>query len=199
MKALFFVYDSYAEFEVNLVGMFLKYYGMEIVTVGNKAKGEYVTGASGFRTLPHLDLSEVNPSEYDALIFAGGKADDHLGHELVKAMTCLLAEQGKLVAGICGGTAFLADAGLLAGKKFVCPFTEEHEQEQWGHFFPWETHQDGADVVLDGNILTGREGAVYVEFACAVTKYFKLFKDEKDEQENLMYFKNQLGKQAQGQ
>ncbi|HEU4965676.1 MAG TPA: DJ-1/PfpI family protein [Bacilli bacterium] len=193
MKALFFVYDHYAEFEVSLLALFLKNFG-KIVTVGNKAKGEVVTGEGGFRTLPHLELSEVNPSEYDVLVFPGGNVEAHLGHSEVLAMTRAFAEQGKLVAGICGGTAFMGEAGLFNGKRYVHPFTEPEEQEKFGHLFPAETVQPGEDIVIDGNVLTGREGCVYVEFAVAVTKYFDLFESEQDERENLLYFKNQYVK-----
>jgi 4-methyl-5(b-hydroxyethyl)-thiazole monophosphate biosynthesis len=68
---------------------------------------------------------------------------------------------GKLVGAICAAPAVLQAAGVLAGRKAVCyPGLESYIQDA--------QVQKGADVVRDGNIVTGSGPGTAMAFALAV-------------------------------
>lgn len=121
---------------------------------------------------PNLTIAEVNPDEFDAVVFIGGNDVWKLGQgrAAASAMMELLNafdQDGKYLAALCQGIAIPATRGYFDGKRVACgQYTEifasefaakeEHTTIQWDRVEP---------VILDGHILTGRDDTVAEPFA----------------------------------
>jgi putative intracellular protease/amidase len=126
------VYDTLADWEYGAVAaaindpQFQTYPGTyRIVTVGEGERP--ITTMGGVRILPELTLDELDPYESAMLILPGAHGWD-TGHEIDAARWTSLARElldlGAPVAGICGATYGLADAGLLDDRQHTSSASE---------------------------------------------------------------------------
>ncbi|PEB41125.1 glutamine amidotransferase [Bacillus pseudomycoides] len=182
-KALFFLFDGFAEFEVNLASLFLKSKGFEIVTAS--VDNATVTGEGGFQCKPHISIDGIIAKEYEILIVPGGEIFHHLENPKLLSLAREINEQNKWLAAICAGTALLQAADVLQNKRFSTSLTPE--VESLAHLHEWK-YKQSTDVTVDGKIITA-VGSAYVEFAAEIIKQLNLF-DEGEEKETLLYFKN---------
>ena len=109
-----------------------------------------------------ISLSEANPSDYDAVIFIGANplaaADfltDTRQRSVAQAFMNKMLGNGKWVVGICGGNAFLADAGILrgqpaAGNQYIPKSVLSASGAEWDYSSPVVT-------AGSGRILTGHD------------------------------------------
>lgn len=66
----------------------------------------------------NASFDEVSPSDYDALMIAGGRAPEYLRlNEQVIAAVRHFADSGKPVAAVCHGAQLLAAADVIRGKR----------------------------------------------------------------------------------
>ncbi len=118
---------------------------------------------------PDEAIEEVDPAEYDALVFIGGYAarlflwDDEKTHRLVQQANQL----HKLIAAISTAPVVLAHAGILKGRRAtVYPdYDATLSLQENGAKFVYE------DVVVDENIITCNHTRYKEEFAEAIIKY----------------------------
>lgn len=132
-------------------------------------------------------IENCDPSDYDILIIPGGDPTPFTEEPRLLNLIRSFDEKGKIIAAICGGTAFLATAGVLQKKKYSTSIAEDPSYQ---HYFN-HTFKSESDVTVCDNVITA-EGNAYVEFAVAVGKELKVFKDREDELETVLFFKNQL-------
>ncbi|WP_114569688.1 DJ-1/PfpI family protein [Exiguobacterium flavidum] len=183
MKALFLLYEGYVDWEISVLSGIFKMTQMEADTV---AVTRHVRHVGGFKVeVDHL-LADVDPSQYDALIIPGGEPLPLAKEGNIKALIQAFHQQDKLVAGICGGTVYLAAAGILEGR----PYSTSIDSDEHLAFFERERRSAG-DVTIDRKVITS-EGNAYVEFAIEVSKALRLFRDREDELETVLFFKNAL-------
>ncbi|MED0991055.1 DJ-1/PfpI family protein [Bacillus nitratireducens] len=182
-KALIFLFDGFAEFEVNVASLFLKSKEFEIITA--TVDGKAVTGEGGFLCQPHVSIEHIEVVDYEVFIVPGGHIFHHLENEQLLSIVSELHKQNKWIAGICAGTALLHAAGVLNMKKFSTSLTSD--EEQLAHLHEWKYKQK-KDVTVDGKVITA-VGSAYVEFAAEIMKQLNLF-NEDEVNENLQYFKN---------
>lgn len=182
-KALIFLFDGFAEFEVNIATLFLKSKEFEIITA--TVDGKNVTGEGGFLCQPHVSIEHVEVMDYEVFIVPGGHIFHHLENEQLLCIVNELHKQNKWIAGICAGTALLHAAGVLNKKKFSTSLIPD--EEHLVHLHEWKYKQKN-DVTVDGKIITA-VGSAYVEFAVEIVRQFDLF-NEFEVNENLQYFKN---------
>jgi 4-methyl-5(b-hydroxyethyl)-thiazole monophosphate biosynthesis len=107
-------------------------------------------------------LTDVAGESFDLLFIPGGPGvkllrEDGRGAKLAKTFTQL----GRPVAAICAAPTVLADAGLLAGKRFTAHFSVHPE-------LPGALAD--ARVVKDGNLITSRGAGTAVEFGLALVR-----------------------------
>ncbi len=110
---------------------------------------EELRGTEGMLLDADLLISEINPADYEAVIFVGGVGasalwNDVCAHNIIRH----LYEHGKLVAGICIGAVTLAKAGILKGKRATCWYVVADEMVKEGALYVKEP------VVVEGNIIT---------------------------------------------
>lgn len=131
-----------------------------------------VTGRSQIRLQADTLLAEVDANSFDMLLIPGGP-----GVKLMRAdgrparLAVSYHQAGKPVAAICAAPTVLADAGLLAGKRFTAHFSVHAELPG---VLPDER------VVEDGLLITSRGAGTAVEFGLALVR--RLFGGEKAEE-----------------
>jgi putative intracellular protease/amidase len=180
MKTYILIYDEFRQFEVILVGYFMKASQGEVITVA--LEDRIISSFEGFPTQPQKLLSEVRADEVDLFVIPGG--DPKMMYNNSVLNTCLkqLHEKGKCIAAICGAPVHLAKAGILDGKRFTTSVFEEYQDDFKKGIFTNE------DVVIEGNIITAKPN-VYVDFAIEIGKIMDIYDDEADFQETIDFFK----------
>lgn len=184
LKALFFLYEGYVDWEISLLSYILNVTGVEINTIG---LNDEVTHKGMFKVKLDMNIGACNANDYDVLIIPGGEPEPFIKDERVLNLIREFDDQGKLISAICGGSAFLAAAGVLRKRKYS---TSIDDDLAYKHYFN-EAFKSETDVTVCENLITA-EGNAYVEFAVAVGKILEIFKDREDELETVLFFKNQL-------
>ena len=121
--------------------------GIQTITA-SKSKG-IATGKLGAQAHAEIPLQNLNPQEFDAVIFVGGPGskeyfDDKEAHRIAKEAF----SSGKIVAAICSAVGILANAGILKGKKATSfPGEAELIRNKGGI-------HTGKGLERDGNIIT---------------------------------------------
>ncbi len=116
--------------------------------IASLSRGEK-TGMLGGKAVAELSVDEVNPKEFDAIVFVGGTGSSTYfqnpkAHELAKAFF----SAGKPTAAICIAPSTLANAGLLNGKKATSYPSEKGNLEKRGAKFTAQ------GVTVDGKLIT---------------------------------------------
>ena len=111
------------------------------VTIAAVSEERRIVGAHGVAIECDALLTEVDCSDFDALLLPGGMpgTENLFESEIVRALACDYAETGRIVAAICG-----CEDRLFAAE-----------------------HVD-ADTVRDGNVITGRALGAAIPFALEV-------------------------------
>lgn len=142
--------------------------GIEVKTASNK-KGTAI-GADGGEAEVEFLISEINPKEYDAVIFVGGPgALNALDNESSYKLARETIAENKILAAICIAPTILAKAGVLKGKNATV----------WSSLFDKSPikvlKENGANyiaepVVRDGNIITANGPEAAKKFGEEISK-----------------------------
>lgn len=122
-------------------------------------------GTMGLKLNPELLIDEVNPDEYDAVVFIGGSGasqywHDVKAHDIAKAA----AAKNKIIAAGSHAPVTLAVAGLLNGKKATGHITVYEKLQVQGAKYT------GKKVEIDGNIITCTGANAAKQFAEVVAE-----------------------------
>lgn len=128
------------------------------VTVASSSLKE-ATGMLGAKVKPDILFTNINVSEYDAVIFVGGSGateywDNPTAHKIANDAN----NAKKIVGAICIAPVTLAKAGLLANKKATTYSSTVSDIKSAGAKY------SGADVERDGNIITASGPPVAQKF-----------------------------------
>lgn len=125
----------------------------------------------GNEQIVDLDISEVNVSNYDAIVFIGGPgAPDYQKNDFALNICKDAIEKNKLLCAICIAPTILAKAGVLQNKKAtVWNGNGEPEKilEEFGAKFTNE------EVTIDGKIITANGPSAAEKFANTILKKLK--------------------------
>jgi putative intracellular protease/amidase len=181
MKTYVLLYNGFVDFEIALA-LFLLRDKFEIVTFS--IDGAPVTSYNKLRVQPDLAVEGVPAEDVDILIIPGGEprayAQAGTLHQLIRDIHW----RGHTIAAICGGPEFLAQAGILKGRKI----THGHDPEYAAKVFHDAIIVD-QDVVRDGPIITAR-GMAYAEFAMEIATLYGLYKHGEEAKQGLRVLKN---------
>ncbi len=137
------------------------------ITIASTLKNGAV-GSQGLKLNPDLLIDDVNPEDYDAVIFIGGTGSSQYWHD-VKAHE--IAESannsGKVVGASSHAAVTLAVAGLLKGKRATGHITVYEKLKVKG------AEYTGKKIEVDGNIITSSGANAAKEFAQALTQAIK--------------------------
>lgn len=107
----------------------------------------------GESVTPDRTLAEARASDFDAVIFSGGANPRFLGEasEAARSLVREMEREGKVIAGVCRGVGSLAKIDVLQGKKAT-------GTRELAAFFDFKNIVFvNEPVVVDGNIITGRD------------------------------------------
>lgn len=125
--------------------------GLEVVTVSTD-KSSPAIGKFGKTATVDLLLSELNPSEYAAVLFVGGPGariyvEDPNAHKVARDTLA----SGKVLGAICMAPLILAYSGVLEGKNAtVFPSDAKELQSKNVYYSAEAVVVDGALVTADG-------------------------------------------------
>ena len=145
--------------------------GAEVKTTSNKM-GKAI-GADGGDVEVDLLLEDLNPVDFNTIIFIGGPGClENLDNENSYKIARETVSQGKLLASICISPVILAKAGVLKGKKatvWSSPMDRGPVRilEENGAIYQDEL------VVIDGKIITGNGPGAAREFGEAIIEALK--------------------------
>lgn len=138
---------------------------IEVTTV---SKDREATSMNGETIDVDVLLKEVNIVGYDGVIFIGGAgAETYFNDAKAKTLAKRFFENNKLVAAICISPSILANAGVLKGKRATAFPSEEDNLNEKGAIYTQDS------VVVDGNIITGKNPAAAKEFGNKILKYLE--------------------------
>jgi protease I len=122
-------------------------------------------GSQGLTLNPDLLIDDVNPADYDAVVFIGGTGASQYWHD-VKAheIASSLDSTGKVVAAISHAPIILAVAGLLADRRVTSHIAVYEKLQICGATFT------GKKLEIDDNIITASGVNAVKEFSDALTK-----------------------------
>lgn len=152
---------DYRDEELNVPKAALEKEGAALTIVSSRA-GK-LTGMLGGSAKSEMPISDVNPENFDAVLFVGGMGSTEFwtnpkAHEIAKKLN----EKGRLVSAICLAPVTLANAGLLKGKKATVWNSEGGTLKKLG-----ANYTDGK-VEIDGNIITADRPTSAEAFANAI-------------------------------
>ncbi|BAG13801.1 DJ-1 family protein [Endomicrobiia bacterium] len=137
--------------------------GIEVITASVKT-GE-LRGRFGFKTTSMLLIQEINPNDFDAIVYIGGNGsviffDNHYALKLANDFF----KQRKPVSSICIAGVILANAGILKGKKATVFIDGKEALIKGGAIYT------GNPLEIDGNIITAKGPDVAEDFGKAILK-----------------------------
>ena len=140
--------------------------GAEVKTASNKMGR--ALGADGGDVEVELLLENLNPADFDAIVFIGGPGClENLDNEDSYKVARETVSQGKVLASICISPTILAKAGVLKGKKATVWSSSMDKSsvkilEENGAIYQDEV------VVIDGKIITGNGPEAAKDFGEAI-------------------------------
>ncbi|MFQ5639947.1 MAG: DJ-1/PfpI family protein [bacterium] len=150
--------EEYTAARVRLEGA-----GAEVSVASTSSDG--VSGSQGLQLNADLLIDDVNPDDYDAVVFIGGTGASQYWHDVkAHAIAKSASERGKPVCASSHAAVTLAVAGLLNGKKVT------------GHIAIYEKLQvagadfTGSKLEQDGNIITSSGANAAREFGEALAR-----------------------------
>ena len=117
-RVLAFIGDIYEDLELCYPRLRLIEAGAQFVMAGQEAAGTQYNGKHGYPLQSDRGLSEVQASDFDALIVPGGFMPDKLRRDAkVLKLVRDFADAGKCVAAICHGGWIPISAGVYRGVR----------------------------------------------------------------------------------
>ena len=137
--------------EFNKVGIESTIYSWDVGT----AVGKY-----GGTTPVNHKISEIKPTEIDAIVLIGGPGGyKYIGDQILMSKINEVAGQGKLVAAICMAPQLVAETGLLMGKRATIFPPDKDKLIGFGAIYT------AATVEIDGNFITADGASSSKQFA----------------------------------
>lgn len=162
-RVALFLANGFEEIEAIATTDILRRAQIDVVTVSITEKRS-VIGAHGVEVIADSIFEETDFSEIDLLLLPGGMpGSKHLNeHKGLKDLLIEFNSQHKLIAAICAAPMVLGGLGLLKGKRATC--YPGFESELIGATI------DGGNLIVDGNITTGKGPACVFDFALSLVE-----------------------------
>jgi protease I len=134
---------------------------VKVLTASIKT-GELI-GKFGFKATSDMLVDNVNADDFDAIVYVGGSgASVFFNNPYALKLANDFFKQAKPTSAICIAGVILDNAGILKNKKATVFIDGKESLISGGAIYT------GADVEIDGNIITANGPKVAEEFARAV-------------------------------
>ena len=139
-----------------------------------------VTGAHNISVIADTIFAEADFTEVEVLVLPGGMPGaKHLNeHEGVKNLLLEFNKQQKMIASICAAPMVLGGLRLLEGRRATC--YPGFEPELIG------AQVTGENVVVDGNITTGKGPGLVFDFALRLVEQIAGISTRREVQQGLL-------------
>lgn len=156
-------HDRFRDEEFEAVYNKLKSDGHEL-QVGSSHHTE-ARGHFGLVVKPDINISFVEPSDYDAVVFIGGHGvEEYFLESSVTNLIRTFFYDKKIIAAIGLAVELLVYAGIITGRKVTCsPELIEKVQEAGAYY-------TGRPTEIDGDIMTSIDNRTKDEFASDLSK-----------------------------
>ena len=142
--------------------------GSEIKVVSDELG--MASGVDGGEVEVEIKLSDLNVSDFDAVVFVGGPgALEHLDNEDSYRVAKDVVAQDKILAAICISPTILAKANVLQDKKATV-WTSPLDKNPKKVLEESEAEYQDKDVVIDNRIITANGPRAAKEFGEAIVK-----------------------------
>lgn len=150
---------------------------VETISVSNE---KTVTGAHNVSAIADRTFQEADFSGVEVLVLPGGMpgAKNLNEHDGLKELIARFNDEGKQIAAICAAPMVLGGLGLLRDKRATC--YPGFEAELAG------AQATGENVVVDGNITTGRGPGLAFDFALRLVEQIAGLKTRQEVQNGLL-------------
>ncbi|MHA1124857.1 MAG: DJ-1/PfpI family protein [Candidatus Heimdallarchaeota archaeon] len=186
-NAYVFLYNKFADFEISQV-LLLLIKDYNIITVGFEEG--LVRSYSNLQVKAEIAIQNLDVNEVDIFIIPGGEPKEIIGNDaydnrvsILNEKLMQLNEKGKIIAAVCGGPTFLANAGILDNIKCTASISEDEEK------FYTKSKFSKEDFVVDGNILTA-QGQAFSEFAVQLARMCDVIKTNEEMKSTLDWLRN---------
>ena len=126
------------------------------------------SGMLGAKVKPDIFINNLDLKEYKAVVFVGGVgAKEYFNNPVALKIARDAMKQNKVVAAICIAPRILSEAGILKGKKATVWKSEAEALKSKGAIYT------GADVEIDGNIVTASGPHAAENFGNTIIKMLK--------------------------
>lgn len=178
-KVALFLANGFEEIEALATVDILRRAQIPVETI-SVSDTETVTGAHNVPVIADKIFQEADFSEVEVLVLPGGMPGaKHLNeHEGLKKLITKFNGEGKQIAAICAAPMVLGGLGLLKGKRATC--YPGFEPELTGAQVVSE------NVVVDGNITTGRGPGLAFDFALRLVEQIAGLKIRQETQNGLL-------------
>lgn len=140
-----------------------------VVTTASDASGEAVA-QDGSRVAVDFVLENVNPSDFDGIFFIGGPGTlEHLDNQESNRILNEVMILQRPYGAICIAPRILARAHVLVGKRAT---GWDGDDELSKIFAQNNVEYVRESVVVDGNVVTGNDPGVAVQFGTAIAHIF---------------------------
>lgn len=150
-KSILFIVPekNFSDRELNESMRVLENQGADI-SLASKGK-ETVESSKGILIIPDITLEEVNPQDYDAVVFIGGEGAEELFYDKkVQEIARDFDKEGEFIAALSSGVIILANSGILDEREFTIHPKLKSELED-------EYEIKDKEIVIDGNIITAQK------------------------------------------
>ncbi|MEA5129849.1 MAG: DJ-1 family glyoxalase III [Proteiniphilum sp.] len=150
---------------------------VETISISND---KTVIGAHNVPVIADKIFQETDFSEMEVLVLPGGMPGaKHLNeNEALKKLIIKFNDEGKQITAICAAPIVLGGLGLLRGKRATC--YPGFEAELTG------AQTTGENVVVDGNITTGRGPGLAFDFGLRLVEQIAGLKTRQEVQNGLL-------------
>jgi putative intracellular protease/amidase len=161
--------ENFREIEYLVPKAFFEECGYTVMTTSSISPK--VTGSHQFPVTTDFLLSEVDPGNFEAIVFVGGRGSLVFAENLtVKKLALDFQSQGKIIAAICAAPRNLLTWGMLEGKSCT--------GHNWDDQFPVLCTEAQAKylnqpVVIDGQFVTADGPEASENFALEILKKLK--------------------------
>lgn len=162
MKVAVIFAEGFEELEAISAVDVLRRGGVNAMMIGLDSK--VIKGANGISVMADDVLENLKPSEYEMVLLPGGMpgASNLASSKKLAEILQELKANGKKLAAICAAPMALQTAGVL-GERFACyPGFEAMVRSDKSGYEP------DSDVVVDGNVITGKGPGLSIKFALTV-------------------------------
>jgi putative intracellular protease/amidase len=167
-----FVFEGFADWEPAIATAGLNQFtDFNVVTFS--IDGRAVKSMGNINVQPETSLEKVDVNNLSLLILPGGDCWEKLGHHEIIPLLNSCLDKGKIVAAICGATAFLAENSYLDIVKHTSN-NLEHYLKNVAPSYKGEKLYQEVGAFRDGNLITA-SGAKPFDFAREIFDAFNLF------------------------